>query len=159
MPRRSDLLAGIVIATTLAGVAFWTPIGRRRLLPLIRQAVHSLLAAIRHPGQAALVFGSAVGITTGYVLALFFSLRAFALQPSLIQVAAAYLAAAAIGAASPTPGGLGAAEAALVSLLFCFNVPSGSAIAGVLAFRLVTCWLPLLPAAAAVRALRRSGAL
>ena len=49
-----------------------------RLLPLVRQAVQSLLTAVRHPGQAALVFAGAVGITTGYVLALFFSLRAFA---------------------------------------------------------------------------------
>jgi len=93
------------------------------------------------------------------VLALFFSLRAFAVQLSLIKVTSAYLAAAAIGAASPTPGGLGAIEAALVRMLIRFNVPSGPAIAGVLAFRLVTYWLPLLPAAAAFRALHRSGAL
>jgi uncharacterized protein (TIRG00374 family) len=119
----------------------------------------SLLTAVRHPGQAALVFAGAVGITTGYVLALFFSLRAFAVQLSLIKVAGAYLAAAAIGAASPTPGGLGAIEAALVSMLIRFNVPSGPAIAGVLAFRLVTYWLPFVPAAAAFRALHRSGAL
>jgi len=49
--------------------------------------------------------------------------------------------------------------AALVSMLIRFNVPSGPAIAGVLAFRLVTYWLPLFPAAAAFRALHRSGAL
>jgi undecaprenyl-diphosphatase len=159
MPRRWGLLAAIVAATTLAGLVFWTPIGRHRLLPLIRQAVQSLLAAIRHPGQATLVFAGAAGVTAGYVLALLFSLRAFAVQPSLIHVAAAYLAAAAIGAASPTPGGLGAVEAALVSVLIRFNVASGSAIAGVLAFRLVTYWLPLLPATAAIRALHHSGAL
>ena len=49
--------------------------------------------------------------------ALFFFLRAFAVQLSLIKVAGAYLAAAATGAASPTPGGLSAIEAALVSML------------------------------------------
>ncbi len=52
LPRRWDLLVGIVIATTLAGVVFWTPMGRHRLLPLVRQAVQSLLTAVRHPGQA-----------------------------------------------------------------------------------------------------------
>jgi hypothetical protein len=77
--------------------------------------------------------------------------------PSLIDLAAAYLAGAAIGAASPTPGGVGAIEAALVGALIGFNFPSGSAVAGVLAFRLVTYWLPILPGTTAFRALRRIG--
>ena len=159
MPQRWGILVVIVAVTTLSGLVFWTPIGRHRLLPVIRLAALSVLAVIRHPGQAALVLIGAAGITASYVLALFSSLRAFGVAPSLLHVAAAYLAAAAIGAASLTPGGLGAVEAALVGALIRLSVPAGPAIAGVLAFRLVTYWLPLLPAAAAVRWLRRGGAL
>jgi undecaprenyl-diphosphatase len=76
--------------------------------------------------------------TVSYVLALFCSLRAFGTAPSLLRVAAAYLVAAAIGAASLTPGGLGAVEAALVGALIRCIVPAGPAIAGGLVFRLVT---------------------
>lgn len=93
------------------------------------------------------------------MLALSFSLRAFGAAPSLLDVAAAYLAGAAIGAISPTPSGLGAIEAALVGALIRLNVPSGVAVASVLAFRLVTYWLPILPGAAAFHALRRRRAL
>ena len=109
-----------------------------------------------HPEQATFLFAGQVGVTGAYVLALSFSLRAFGANP-LIHLAAAYLAGAAIGAASPTPGGVGAIEAALVGALIGFNFPSGSAVAGVLAFRLVTYWLPILPGTTAFRALRRIG--
>jgi hypothetical protein len=125
---------------------------------LFRQAIKSLVAAIRHPDRRRW-FSPAPSALPRAICSRCSSPCAFAVQPSLFHVAGAYLAAAAIGAASPTPGGLGAVEAALVSLLIRFNVPSGSAVAGVLAFRLVTYWLPLLPAAAALRALHRSGAL
>jgi glycosyltransferase 2 family protein len=155
LPGRWDLLVAIVAATTLAGIVFWSPIGRHRLLPPAREAARSLLASLRHPGQAALVFAGQAGLTVGYVLALSFSLYAFGAAPSLLDVAAAYLAGAAIGAISPTPSGLGAIEAALVGALIRLNVPSGVAVAGVLAFRLVTYWLPILPGAAAFHALRR----
>jgi len=76
----------------------------------------------------------------------------------LLHVSAAYLTAAAIGAVSPTPGGLGAVEAALVAGLIGLGVPPGPAIAGVLSFRLITYWLPVIPGVVAFRVLRRRGA-
>ena len=105
------------------------------------------------------MFGAAASVTGGYVLALLCALYAFGARPAFLDVAAAYLAGAAIGAASPTPGGLGAIEAALVAALLHFGVPGGPAVAAVLAFRLVTYWLPILPGLPAARALRRDGVL
>ena len=49
------------------------------------------------------------------------------------------------GRVSPTPGGLGAVEAALVSGLTGYGMPDGKAVAAVLTFRLFTFWLPMLP--------------
>ena len=72
----------------------------------------------------------------------------------LASTAAAYLVAAAVAAASPTPGGLVAMEAALVVGLTAAGAPAGPAVAGVLAFRLLTFWLPILPGWLAYRRLR-----
>jgi uncharacterized protein (TIRG00374 family) len=74
-------------------------------------------------------------------------------------VALAYLGGSAVGAASPTPGGLGAVEAALVAGLTALGAPAGPAIAAVLMFRLATFWLPIAPGWFAFRRLRRSGAI
>jgi uncharacterized protein (TIRG00374 family) len=64
------------------------------------------------------------------VLAFWYSLHALGTQLPMVDVAVAYLAGSAIGAASPTPGGLGAVEAALTGILIRFNVPGGSAVGG-----------------------------
>jgi glycosyltransferase 2 family protein len=73
-----------------------------------------------------------------------------------VHVAVVYLGGSALAAAAPTPGGLGAMEAALVAGLTAFGLASGPAIIGVLAFRLVTFWLPILPGWLAFRSLRRT---
>ena len=68
---------------------------------------------------------------------------------------AAYLAAAAIAAAAPTPGGLGPLEAALVSLLTGVGMAAGPAFSAVLLFRLATYWLPVTPGWLSWRVLQR----
>jgi uncharacterized protein (TIRG00374 family) len=74
----------------------------------------------------------------------------------LLPVATVYLAGTAAAAASPTPGGLGAVEAALTAGLNLVGIPFGPAVAGVLTFRLLTYWLPIVPGAIAYRLLLRS---
>ena len=56
-----------------------------------------------------------------------------------------YLGASIIAAAAPTPGGLGAMEAALVAGLTGVGMEPGIAVAAVLSYRLLTYWLPILP--------------
>jgi undecaprenyl-diphosphatase len=55
-----------------------------------------------------------------------------------------YLAGVLIAAPSPTPGNLGAIEAALILGLTVFGAPLGQAVATVLVYRLLTFWLPVL---------------
>jgi undecaprenyl-diphosphatase len=159
LPRPAPLtvVAGLGV---LAGAVFWSPLGRRSRLPAtVRQMADGFLAALRRPRQAALLLLGSTGVTAGYVLALWCSLRAFGARPPAIDVAAAYLAGASVGAASPTPGGLGAVEAALVGALVRFSVLGGTAVVGVLVFRFVTYWLPAAPGAVALRMLRAQGLL
>jgi glycosyltransferase 2 family protein len=50
-------------------------------------------------------------------------------------------------------------EAALVAGLTAVGAPTGPAVAGVLVFRLLTFWLPILPGWLACRALRAVGTI
>jgi uncharacterized protein (TIRG00374 family) len=70
-----------------------------------------------------------------------------------------YLAAAAAASLSPTPGGLGAIEAALVAGLTRSGTAVTAAVAGVLAYRIVSYWLPIIPGLIAFRWLRRTNAI
>jgi undecaprenyl-diphosphatase len=64
--------------------------------------------------EVVVAFGSAL-ITLAYIGALAASVQAFGGGPGVVLVGAVYLGAAAIAAAAPSPGGLGAIEAALVA--------------------------------------------
>ena len=74
---------------------------------------------------------------------------------SFAEVGAVYLGASLLAAAAPTPGGLGAMEAALVAGFTGSGMESGVAVAAVLSYRLVTYWLPILPGWASLRYIER----
>lgn len=88
---------------------------------------------------------SSAGVTAGYIPALAASLYACGARVGFAEVAAAYLAGSAVAAASPTPGGLGAVEAALVAA-HPFRWATRAVVAGVLTFRLLTTGSPRCPA-------------
>lgn len=155
LPDGGEILIVVVVLLAGLGLLLWSPLGRRRVVPPTRQAVASVLAVVRQPSKAAQLFGGSAAITTLYILALTASLEAFHSPLPIVHVAAVYLGGSALAAVAPTPGGLGAMEAALVAGLTAFGLQSGPAIIGVLAFRLVTFWLPILPGWLAFRSLRR----
>jgi uncharacterized protein (TIRG00374 family) len=70
-----------------------------------------------------------------------------------------YLFGSTVGGAAPTPGGLGAVEAALVAGLTAAGTDPNLAVAGVLSFRLLTYWLPIPLGYLALHRLRREGLL
>jgi undecaprenyl-diphosphatase len=94
-------------------------------------------------------------ITLSYVLAVYFSTIAFGGDLNLAQVGAVYLAGSTIAAAAPTPGGLGALEAAVIAGLVGAGMPSAEAVPAVFLFRLATYWLPMFPGWLAFNHLRR----
>ena len=113
-----------------------------------------MVAVLRQPVRAAQLFGGSAGITGAYALTLAASVYAYGGHAALLPIIAVYLVGAAIAAASPTPGGLGAIEAALVAGLTAVGVAVGVAVAGVLTFRLLTFWLPIIPGFLALRYLQ-----
>ena len=91
------------------------------------------------------LIGGSTGVTSSFILTLAAAVAAFGGGVSFPEVGAAYLVAAALGSAAPTPGGLGAVEGALLTALTGYGMSSGPAVSAVLTFRLVTYWLPMIP--------------
>jgi uncharacterized protein (TIRG00374 family) len=90
------------------------------------------------------------------ISALDLSLVAFGGHPAFVVVALVYLGGSAVASLAPTPGGLGAMEAALVAGLTGLGVAAGPAITGVLAYRLMSWWIPMPMGALAWTWLRRA---
>jgi glycosyltransferase 2 family protein len=115
------------------------------VLRAARAAAGEIVGVFRSPLRVAALLGGAVGTTLSYVLALGASIAAFGGGLSVPQIGVAYLGASLVGNAAPTPGGLGAMEAALVAALTGFGMANAAAVSAVLTFRLATYWLPTLP--------------
>ena len=149
LPSGSKILLALALIIALIGVVLATRPGRRwtrkKLIPGARSAAGSLRQAAASPVKLGLLFGGSALITLAYIAALAASVQAFGRGPGLVELGAVYLAAAALAAVAPTPGGLGAIEAALVAGLTGVGMQPGPAVSAVLLYRLATYWLPVLP--------------
>ncbi len=157
VPPRWELLVAAAVAAIVLGILVWSPLGRKKIIPGLTKARSALGATLRHPARAFQLFGGSALITFSNAIALALTMDAFGRVIPLGKVVAVYLAGAAIASIAPTPGGLGALEAALVAGLTAVGAEAGTAVGGVLVFRLLTFWLPILPGAWMLRRLRRQG--
>jgi undecaprenyl-diphosphatase len=121
--------------------------------------LRGVVGVFSQPARAALLFGASAGVTLSYPLALMASLMALGVEFSFLEVFAVYLGGTAVASTSPTPGNLGAVEAALAAGLITVGIASGPATAAVLLYRLLTFWLPVLPGFVAFRYLQQKGHL
>ena len=159
LPSGSKILLIIAVIIALVGIVLATRPGRRwtrkQLVPGLRSAAGSLKRAAASPVKMGLLFGGSALVTLAYIGGLAASIKAFATGPSLVLIGAVYLGAAALAAAAPTPGGLGAIEAALIAGLTGVGMLSGPAVSAVVLYRLATYWLPVLPGWLSWRFLQR----
>ncbi len=79
------------------------------------------------------------------MLCLYATFVAFDYHIGFGYLAVGYVVAYGIGTLAPTPGGLGAIEGILIALYVSFGVPSATAVAVVLVYRLINFWLPIPP--------------
>ncbi|MGH9193213.1 MAG: flippase-like domain-containing protein [Acidimicrobiales bacterium] len=150
LPDTNIWLVVIAIGGAASGlVVGLVPALRRRVLPpllgYLRTAGSSLADVVTDPLRVLALLGGALGITFAFILTLMASVTAFGGGVSFPEIGAAYLIAAAIGSATPTPGGLGAVEAALVAALSGYGMADSAAVSSVLTFRLATYWVPMIP--------------
>jgi uncharacterized membrane protein YbhN (UPF0104 family) len=138
------VIAGLV-AVVLIVIA--VPGGRRllraRLAPAAGQVVPRLIEVIQQPRKLAAGIGGALLLTACYVLCLTACVQALGGSIAITSAAVVYLTGSALGSAVPTPGGLGAVEAALSAGLTATGLAGATAVSAVLLFRALTFWLPV----------------
>ncbi|MFJ2608223.1 YbhN family protein [Streptomyces sp. NPDC087425] len=128
---------------------------RTAALSFLRTALGEARAVHTRPARALALWGGAFAFPALQATVLVLVGQALGLSVPPAHLAVAYLAATVAVALVPTPGGLGSVEAALVVALVAAGGPAAVATAVVLAFRIITVWLPLLPGALTLGALVR----
>ena len=162
LPKGTVLLIAAAVILTTIGLALGLPKIRRMitafLRPQMKKVGESLLELLRHPIRlVVMVFGSAI-LTLSYIGALWASIQAFGGGGiSLAGIAVVFLAGASLAAAAPTPGGIGAVEAALIAGLTAIGLASAIAVPAVFLYRLATFWVPILPGWLGFHVLQRRG--
>jgi uncharacterized protein (TIRG00374 family) len=139
------LLTALVAAVMLLLLPLTRRWITRRIRPIFQQVGPRLLTLLQQPRKLAVGVGGILLLNIGYCACLIACVWAFGGSAPLAAIAVVYLAGATIGQAAPTPGGLGAVEAALAAGLTAAGIPGGLAVSSVLLFRLVTFWLPTIP--------------
>ncbi len=159
VPSSSRVLVVIAVLAAVLGIAIATRRGRRLLtdhvVPAVKQSWETMTTLSRSPRRLACLLGGSVGVTLAYILALACGANAFDGGVGIAEVGAVYLGASLLAAAAPTPGGLGAMEAALVAGFTAIGMDGAIAVATVLSYRLATYWLPILPGWISLRIIER----
>jgi len=137
----------LAVLVSVALVVLAIPAGRRlllsRLTSTLGQVIPRLLDLAQQPAKLAEGIGGTLLVDFAYIGCLAVSVRAFGGSLPFATVAVVYLTGSAIGSAVPTPGGIGAVEAALSAGLTAAGLHGTVAFSAVLLFRTVTFWLPV----------------
>ncbi|MGV9712961.1 lysylphosphatidylglycerol synthase domain-containing protein [Gordonia sp. NPDC003424] len=140
------LVGGILLG--VVGIVLFVPTLRHWLATAVRpklaEVMVDLLDVAREPKRLAIIILGCTSTTLGAALALWASVNAFGGETSFISVTVVTMVGGTLASAAPTPGGVGAVEAALIGGLAAFGVPSAIAVPSVLLYRILTCWLPVL---------------
>jgi undecaprenyl-diphosphatase len=161
LPSGTLVFVVVAVVLTVAGVAVAVPRIRRLFRTFVRPQLSKIAANLRgllqSPGRlSVMVLGSAV-LTMSYIGALWASIQAFGGGLPVAGVAIVFLAGASVAAAAPTPGGIGAVEAALAAGLTALGLASDVAVPAVFLYRLATFWVPVLPGWLGFTILQRRG--
>ena len=130
-----------------------------RVWPPIRRSLSGAGQVLSDPTKLTQLLGGSTVVTLGNIAALVASVEAFGGGLSFAAIALVYLVGSAVSTVAPTPGGIGAVEAALIAGLTSAGSSAGTAAAAVLVYRTATFWLPLVPGWVSFGALQRSGDL
>lgn len=159
MPSTGTVGLAVAIAGGAVVLALSLPLTRRliaaHVVPQLRSGLDSIRSLAKSPARLGLLFGGSAAITMSYLAAMTASLEAFGSTASFPLVGLLFLTGSAVATAAPTPGGLGAAEAALIAALSTIE-ETVIVVPAVFLYRFVTFWLPILPGWVALTYLRRT---
>ncbi len=158
IPTGLPVIVMIAVAVVALVAFLVSPIGRRlvwrRVTAMLHELAHDLLPTLRRPVRALQLVGGSLLFLALQAVGLAATLAAFQPHFPLIPVLAVYVVGSTLGQLAPTPGGLGAVEAATVAGMTAIGVGPTAAVAAVLTSRALTFWLPALPGLVAFRLLQ-----
>ena len=111
--------------------------------PRVREVLRDLRELAGEPRRLVIIVLGCAATTLGGALALWACISAFGGDTSFVTVTVVTMIGGTLASAAPTPGGVGAVEAALIGGLAAFGVPTAIAVSSVLLYRVLTCWLPV----------------
>lgn len=141
----SAIMALIVIACLAIGLGFLAVFGAK-LLGKIRRTAALMAEYVRHhPLRLVWALVASLSLTACYAAALYSVGLAFNVHMTLVQTFLVLTFGVASATITPTPGGLGGAEAGLVAALVAIGITPHQALTVALTYRFIVYWLPLLP--------------
>lgn len=140
----NDKLKYIVIAIVAVTFVFALSKFRRRIASGVFTILKQIADYRKQPVKLAAALSSSTLLTLSNVFCLYFSALALGVHLNPPTMLVIFSAGEAFGTATPTPGGLGGVDAALVVGMTAFGVPIASSLAVTLLFRLVSCWIPVI---------------
>lgn len=139
------LVAGLALG--LIGTFLLVPKLRRWLATAVRPRLQEMIGHLtelaREPKRLAIIVAGCAATTLGNAFALWAAIEAFGGDTSFITVTVVTMVGGTLASAAPTPGGVGAVEAALIGGLAAFGMPAAVAVPSVLLYRVLTIWLPV----------------
>lgn len=159
MPIVIGIAAALVLALALLAIpAVRRPV-TKRIRPMMKEVVPRLVTVAQRPAKLLEGIGGMLLLNLAFIGVFWASIRAFDGNLPIAVIAVVYLAGATLGQAAPTPGGIGAVEAALAAGLTAAGLDGGIAVSSVLLFRLITFWAPTIPGYWSFTVLQKRGAL
>lgn len=158
-PSAGSIAVVVLVVSLVIGLVFATPWGRRVLAGRLREVLGKAWQVVRgllaNPSKLAWLAGGSLLGKLVVILAFTQCCRMVGIDQAFPVLALLYMTANTVASAAPTPGGVGAIEAALVLVLQSVGVVADDALAAVLLFRLATFWLPTIPSWFMLMRLRR----
>lgn len=140
------VVAGIVLV--LVAVALGVPRLRDALTRMWRQQGREILAnlttLVRTPRRLGAAVLGAAGTTLTGAAALWAVILAVSGGNHPVVAAFTTMVGATLASAAPTPGGIGAVEAALVASMTAFGLAPSTALAAAFGYRVTSTWIPVL---------------
>ena len=131
-----------------------------RVRPVLAEVGPRMLTIAQRPWKIVEGVGGILLLNGAFALCMIACTEAFgAGRENYPAIALVYLAGSTLGQAAPTPGGLGAVEAAYIAGLTLAGVDASVAVSATLLFRLLTFWLPTIPGYWSFNWLQKVGAL
>lgn len=143
--RLSSILIAVIILALLVGVGAIAVINSKLARLIKKTTVLLVQTVLRRPKHLTLALLTSMLITVCYTLVLYFMALAFNVHLSITLTLLVLTFGVLAATITPTPGGIGGAEAGLVAALIAVGVTSHQALTIALTYRFLVYWLPILP--------------